>query len=71
MTISDTEDASFIDDLIQLAIKNRIKNLDLCIKKYTLPETIFVAESLIVLKLKGCKWPESPSIDEYPEFTFS
>lgn len=71
MTIGDTKDASFIDDWIQLAIKNRIKKLDLCIKKYTLPETIFVAESLTVLKLKGCKWPESPSIDEYPEFAFS
>ncbi|KAL4619695.1 hypothetical protein ACB092_06G098500, partial [Castanea dentata] len=71
MTIGDTKDASFIDDWIQLAIKNRIKKLDLCIKKYTLLETIFVVESLTVLKLKGCKWPESPSIDQYPAFAFS
>lgn len=75
MKVRDTIDASCIDNWMQLLMKNHIKKLDLGIegqeniKSYTLPRTIFGAEALTVLKLRGCKLVDSLFGENNEKFT--
>nr|POF19202.1 hypothetical protein CFP56_68253 [Quercus suber] len=75
MKVRDTIDASCIDNWMQLLMKNHIKKLGLGIegqeniKSYTLPRTIFGAEALTVLKLRGCKLVDSLFRDNNEMFT--
>lgn len=75
MEVRDTIHASCIYNWMQLLIKNHIKKLDLGIegqeniKSYTMPRTIFGAEALTVLKLRGCKLVDSLFGDNNEKFT--